>query len=145
MTALDVVEHAQDDLEIIAEARRVLRPNGTLLVTVPAYQFLWGRHDAFAHHFRRYRAGEVRRLLEGRGLRVTHLTSFNTLLFPPVAGVRIARRLLGATEQPGSDLSMSRPGRVNDGLHWIFASESLLGRRHRLPFGVSILAMAERP
>ena len=54
VTALDVLEHIEDDSTTLAELRRVLRPDGTLLCTVPAFPFLWGPQDEISHHFRRY-------------------------------------------------------------------------------------------
>src|SRR3954454_19672450 len=92
VTALDVLEHIADDRAALAEMRRVLRPGGTLLLTVPAYEFLWGPQDEISHHERRYVARALRARLRAADVRIDRLTYFNTLLFPPIAAIRLLRR-----------------------------------------------------
>jgi SAM-dependent methyltransferase len=148
VTALDVLEHVDDDRSLLLEVARVLRPDGAFLLTVPAYEALWGPQDEVSHHRRRYRAGQVRERVEGAGLRVVKLSYFNTLLFPPIAAVRLLRpRLPGKPRELQSDFTMTKPGRVNDLLARVFAAEAALVERWNLPFGVSILALAvkDRP
>ena len=93
MTALDVLEHIEDDRGALAEIRRVLRPGGTLLATVPAYRWMWGPQDEISHHYRRYVRDELSEKIEASGLRLRRATYFNTLLLPAVAAVRLAHRL----------------------------------------------------
>ena len=129
-----------------AEMARVLKPGGTAVVTVPAYRALWGRHDEISHHHRRYARRELRRLLIRAGFDVERISSFNMILLPPIAAVRLSRRLVSRRldGEMGSDFSMTRAGRVNDALARIFGSEAALVRRVDLPFGVSTLAVANR-
>ena len=68
MTATDVLEHIPDDGGAARELRRVTRPGGHLLVTVPAYQWLWSQHDDSHHHQRRYTLPRLRAVLDGSGL-----------------------------------------------------------------------------
>lgn len=145
--ALDMLEHVQDDIASLRELGRVCCPGGHVLVTVPAYQFLWGRQDEISLHLRRYTARGLRRAIEAAGLCVTRLTYFNTILFPVVAALRLGRRILPGSwrDDTVSDFSMTRPGRVNDLLARIFGVESALVGRVSLPFGVSILALASKP
>jgi SAM-dependent methyltransferase len=166
VTALDVIEHTDDDLGLLRELFRVTRPGGLLLVSVPAYRWLWGPQDEISHHGRRYVAREVSERVRAAGFAIRHQSYFNTLLFPPVAAVRLlrlggragARAGAGASAGPGpgaggsgargelrSDFELTKPGRVNDVLARVFAAEAPLVERFRLPFGVSILALAERP
>ena len=145
VTALDVLEHIEDDQAIAAEIERVLKPRGVLLATVPANPWMWGAQDEISHHFRRYRARQLRRTLSDGRLEVERLTHFNTVLFPPVAGIRGARRIL---HRPGryqrSDFEMTKAGRVNDLLGAVFASEAGWLRHRDLPFGVSLLCVATK-
>jgi SAM-dependent methyltransferase len=146
VTAFDIIEHVDDDRAALAELRRVCRPGGHALLTVPAFQFLWGNQDVISHHKRRYTAHELRTRVEDAGFRVRTLTYFNALLFPVVAAVRVARRLRGAPppDEVQSDFTMTKPGLVNDVLTRVFAAEGKLVTRMRLPVGVSVLCLAER-
>ncbi len=49
----DVLEHVEEDSASLIKLREILKPNATLLITVPAYQWLFGRHDEILHHHRR--------------------------------------------------------------------------------------------
>ncbi len=142
VTALDVIEHVDDDDAMLRELARVLIPGGLLLVSVPAYRFLWGAQDEIAHHKRRYVRPDLRARLEGAALAVERLSYFNTLLFPPIAAIRLLRP--PARGDPRSDFELTRPGRVNDLLARVLAAEAPLVERFDLPFGVSILGLARR-
>lgn len=148
--ALDMLEHIEDDVAALKEMGRACRPGGRILITVPAYRFLWGRQDEISHHLRRYTARELRSRITAAGLEVAKLTYFNTLLFPIVAAIRVTRRLMPGDpeeekEEIESDFTMTRPGRMNDLLARVFQAESGLIRAMRLPFGVSLLAVAQKP
>jgi SAM-dependent methyltransferase len=142
-TALDVIEHVDGDGELLAELRRIARPRGMLLVSVPAYQFLWGPQDEISHHKRRYTARVLRRRMEDAGWTLERLSYFNTLLFPPIAAIRVLRR--DRADKPlRSDFEITQPGPANALLARIFALEAPLVERFDLPFGVSILGLARR-
>ncbi len=145
VTAFDVLEHLDDDLGALEAIHAVLPDGGVVVITVPAYAFLWGQHDVINGHRRRYRARQIRALLEASGFQVDRLTYFNTLLFPIVVLVRASRRLRsrGAID-PASDFTMPRPA-VNRLLLAVFSFEARLLRRASLPFGVSILAVGRKP
>ena len=89
--ALDILEHVDDDSQALHECYRTCKPGGLMLVTVPAYCFLWGRQDEISNHRRRYVASEVRQRVADAGFSVRRLTYFNTLLFPIVASIRLFR------------------------------------------------------
>lgn len=136
---LDVLEHIDDDLAALQALKAKLNQQGTLLITVPAYQFLWSAHDVASHHKRRYSKQQLMQVIAKSGLTIQYITYFNTLLFPVIAAVRIMHNILGKTT--GSDVSM--PSKfVNNALKTIFASERFLLPNISLPFGVSILVIA---
>lgn len=146
VTALDVLEHADDDRGLLRELTRVTRPGGLVLVSVPAFRWLWGAQDEISHHRRRYVAQELEERVAEAGLELRHLSYFNTLLFPAIAAVRLLRsRRRPASSAVRSDFELTGPGRLNDLLGRLFAAEAPAVARLRLPFGVSILALAARP
>jgi len=144
VTLLDVIEHVADDGVLLREVRRVLAPEGRVLITVPAYMWMWGAQDEIAHHHRRYTRPQLRAALARSGFAPERLSYFNSLLFPPVALIRLARRLRSASGEVHSDFELSRPGPLNSLLARFFSLEAGLLRRADLPFGVSVLGLAKR-
>lgn len=145
VTMLDVLEHIDDDLGMLREVARVLKPEGLLLATVPAYRFLWGPQDEISHHKRRYRAEELRERLEDAGFSLMKLSYFNTLLFPFIAAIRLGRKVVPAkAAELKSDFTLTKAGSLNRLFASIFAFERHLITRFDLPFGVSIVAVARK-
>lgn len=140
VTALDVIEHVDDDREALRTIHTVLRPEGLFVCTVPAFAALWSGHDEINHHRRRYRRAGLRQKLIGAGFTIRKLSYFNFLLFAPIAMVRLAGRLAG---RKGSDLDIPFTG-LNRMLAWVFGAERHLLRAVSLPFGVSLLAVCEK-
>jgi SAM-dependent methyltransferase len=144
VTCLDVVEHTPDDVASFTELFRVTRPGGFLLVTVPAYQLLWSSHDVANQHYRRYRLSTLAAAAERAGWRLERRTYFNSLLLPPAALVRLARRSRANVEQR-SDLALT-PGWLNPLLEAPLRLEAFLIRAGvRLPAGLSLLAVFSKP
>ena len=144
VTALDVIEHIPDDEGALRSIRQAMAPGALLLCTVPALQLLWGPHDELNGHQRRYTRRRLVRTLEAAGFDVAWASYFNTFLFPPVAAVRLTRRLLRRPGEAASDLD-TEAGPLNGVLERVFAAERHVLRRMRLPVGVSLVAVAHRP
>ena len=136
----DVLEHVAEDRETLQVLRAHLAPGGRLLISVPAYQWLWGVHDDFLHHQRRYTAARLRKLAGATGYRVARLSYFNTLLFPLAAAARLKDRLLRPRHDSGHAIP---PGAVNAAMAAIFGFERHLLARISLPFGVSLLTVLD--
>jgi SAM-dependent methyltransferase len=143
--ALDVLEHLDDDAAGLREAVRMVKPDGLLLVTVPALPSLWGGQDVVSEHRRRYTKQTLTRLFDGAGLTGYRVSYFNTLLFPLVASVRLARRAAGSAERVRSDFEDSRPGLVNELLTWVFSLERAAINSAPLPIGVSLIVTCRVP
>lgn len=144
VTCLDVIEHTPDDLRTLTELRRVTRPGGHLLVTVPAYPRLWSAHDVACSHYRRYTRDSLRAASGAAGWQALVETSFNAMLLAPIALVRWAERQR-RTAPERSDLELT-PGVLGPLLELPLRIEAALLRRGvRLPVGVSLLAVLRNP
>jgi SAM-dependent methyltransferase len=144
VTCLDVVEHTPDDGAALAELRRVTRPGGRLLVTVPAYPALWSHHDIVNQHFRRYVTRTLLEAASSAGWRHVRHTHFNAFFLPAAAAVRLALRGHGE-RQRRSELALT-PRSLDRALELPLRAEAgLIRQGARIPFGLSLLALFEQP
>jgi SAM-dependent methyltransferase len=141
VTALDVIEHLDDDTGSLKEMRRVLKPDGRVLLFVPAFMFLWGVQDDVSNHRRRYRLPELRRVVEEAGFRVERATYANISFFAPIWMVRAFMRV--ARVRAASEFKINVPI-FNGLLGRLFGAERFWLRRLNFPFGVSALCVARR-
>jgi len=146
VTALDVLEHVEDDRLAVRELARVLKPGGMAVVTVPAMPSLWSDWDITLHHYRRYRHTSLLKLFDATPFEVTHWNYINVLAFPAVLAVRklwplfpgVAngksnRRLEDKILPPWLDSSLAFAFKALACQNWI-----------RFPLGVGLLAVAKR-
>jgi SAM-dependent methyltransferase len=138
---LDVIEHTPDDQEILRQARLRLRKGGHLLITVPAYRWLWSTHDVKNHHYRRYTARQVRKVVHDSGFIVMRLSYFNTLLFPLAAVRRLGSKVF---KGPAIDEFAFPPRWLNTLLNVIFKTEGYVLPHFSLPFGLSVFCWATK-
>lgn len=134
----DVLEHIPDDLGTLIKLKELLNAQGKIYITVPAYQWLYGVHDVFLHHKRRYTAGQLIKLARLAGLEPERITYFNTILFPIVSLFRIRDRLLKRSYATGVAIPL---GVINFLLKSLFMFECKLLRFFNLPYGVSLLGV----
>jgi len=111
VTALDLLEHLEDESEGLEGLRRVLKNGGRMLLSVPAFMFLWSDFDRFSGHHRRYSKEELKRKVEQAGFEVTKLSYFNMILFPVVWGCVWSRTFWGDGNR--SALTWKCPGRAS--------------------------------
>jgi SAM-dependent methyltransferase len=141
LLATDVLEHLADDDAGLRELHRVAAPGGILVITVPAYGWLWSQHDETHHHHRRYTRRLLTRRAERAGWAVELATYFNTALLPPIAAGRRLRRSAGDAR---NDYELTG-GLVNSLLEWPMRAEAaLIARGGTLPAGVSIGMVCRR-
>ena len=143
LTNCDVLCHrAVDPPAALAEFRRVLRPGGTLVLNLPAYQWLHSAHDVRVHNDRRFTAGAARAMVEAAGFTAVEARYWNALLLPLMV---LQRKILRSDEGARSDVEPFPPW-LDATLHGVTAAERFLARLGlRYPAGGSILLVATRP
>jgi SAM-dependent methyltransferase len=145
ITCLDVLEHTPDDRVTCSELRRVCTPGGWMLVTVPAYPWLWSLHDEANHHYRRYVRRTLRAAAVEAGWRVQRMSSFNSLLLPPAAAVRLAQRHRPWTRDYKPEIRLG-PRWLNAVLEQPLQIEARwLAQGRTLPIGLSLIAVLQNP
>ena len=136
----DVLEHLEHDSAALKYMYEKLQPGGYLLLSVPAYQWLWGRQDEISHHYRRYTRSSLLKKIQNAGFTPDHATYFNSILFPAIALQRMLQKLTGAE---GSDFDQ-RFGKAEKLFYRLFQSEKHLLPFMSFPFGVSIFMAAKK-
>ena len=141
VTALDVIEHLDDDVAGLREMRRVLRRDGRILLFVPAFMFLWGVQDDVSNHRRRYTLPSLLKAVETAGFEVEWSSYANVSFFLPVLVVRTVMRWLGlrAATEYGINISL-----MNGPFSQLFAAERFILKPGKIPFGVSAVCIARR-
>jgi SAM-dependent methyltransferase len=144
VTSFDVLYHRAvgDYQDALAEFNRVLKPGGRLFLRLPAYNWLRGHHDQVIHTARRFTAGELRRALRQAGFLPEKLTYANALLFPLAVGKRLAERL-HPPQGAASDINPNPPWQ-DDLLARFLHAEARWLRRGNLPFGLTVIAIAQK-
>jgi SAM-dependent methyltransferase len=139
--ATDIIEHIDDDSAAIAELYRVLKPGGSVLISVPAFPSLWGFQDEVSHHKRRYRMKPLLDKLQKGGLVPLDAFHFNFLLFAPIWAARQLLKVAKPSIRSENDLN---PPLVNSILGAVFDFDVKTAEMIRPPFGVSILVAATK-
>jgi len=142
-TFFDVLEHVEEEDAFLGEVRRVLQPGGFVLVSVPAYMFLWSEHDVSLHHHRRYVRGSLKQALARNGFTVQRCTYGFAGILPAVAAYRILGRWLRGGGDPSSSY-VATPEPLNRLLASWIRGEAWWLRRADLPFGTSVIALARK-
>jgi SAM-dependent methyltransferase len=142
LMACDVVEHLEDDVAALVELRRVAAAGAVLLLTVPAYQWMWTEHDVQLHHVRRYTLSRLRDAVVRAGWDMVDATYFNSLMLPVVAALRLWPF---GSRQGHTDLDRTPPG-LNRVLELPMRAEAAaIARGVRLPAGVSLGMLCKNP
>ncbi len=153
VTILDVIEHIDEDEQVLHEASRVLRSNGLIVISTPAFQWLWSHNDELNAHKRRYSANELRERLERAGFRIRRMTFGFFLVFPLSAPMILLRNRLGKKpnlsshhfEEEAYQVEMEPVSSwLNTVLRGVGRIEAAMVSRMNLPIGTSLMCVAEK-
>ncbi|MDQ3908545.1 MAG: class I SAM-dependent methyltransferase, partial [Acidobacteriota bacterium] len=141
VTALDVVEHLDDDAAGLNEMRRVLKLGGRALIYVPAFMWLWGVQDDVSNHRRRYTLPQLRAAAERAGLKIERATYANLTFFAPILAGRLLMRALKLKPASENNVNLSA---LNGPLGRLFGAERHWLGRFNFPLGVSAVVVARK-
>jgi SAM-dependent methyltransferase len=143
ITSFDVIsEFGVETAQALHEFARVLKPNGALLLRLPAYDWLRGKHDVAVNTQHRFTAAEIKFDLQRAGFTPQHTSYANMFLFPIAVFKRLSERILNHRQQ-GSDLTLN-PGVINGLLRSILGLEAPLIAAAGLPFGLTVIAFSRK-
>lgn len=141
--AFDVLEHIEEDEDVLAQLYRALKPGGVLLLTVPQHRWLWSATDDYACHVRRYTAEELKHKISENKFIVERSTSFVSLLLPAMLLSR--RKNTDETAEHDVTAELKLPKFLNECLYWAMRVEKLLIKLGvNFPLGGSRLVVARK-
>lgn len=142
VTVFDVIEHL-DDWAALEQIKRVLKPDGRVLLTCPAYRWLWSKKDIIYHHKKRYSKLELNAILQKSGFIVEKYSYFNFFLFPIFVIAVLSDKYLAVLNSK-FDFLKPMPFCLNAVLTKLMFLEAFIIDRYRLPFGSSIICLARQ-
>ncbi len=140
-TALDVIEHLDDDIAGLKEMHRVTKTGGHSLIFVPAFMWLWGVQDDISHHRIRYTRKQIVERLKKAGFSVERATYANWTFFAPILAGRTLMKLTGIKPESENNITISA---LNSIFGRLFGAERHWLQSFNFPFGVSIVIVAKK-
>jgi SAM-dependent methyltransferase len=140
-TALDVVEHLDDDMAGLKEMYRVTKSGGYSLIFVPAFMWLWGVQDDISNHRIRYTKEQIVDRLKAAGYTIERATYANWTFFTPILAGRVIMRMTGIKPESENNITVSS---LNGFFGKLFGAERFWLRNFNFPFGVSIIIVAKK-
>ncbi|MGI8641967.1 MAG: class I SAM-dependent methyltransferase [Pyrinomonadaceae bacterium] len=141
VTALDVVEHLDDDVAGLKEMHRILKRDGKTLIFVPAFMWLWGVQDDISNHRVRYTKKQIVERLQKAGFEIERATYANWTFFAPILGGRTLMKITGIKPESENNVNVSA---LNGIFGKLFGAERFWLKRANFPFGVSIVVVAKK-
>ena len=140
-TALDVIEHLDDDVAGLKEMFRVTKRGGYSLFFVPAFMWLWGVQDDISNHRIRYTQRQIVERIKNAGYTIERATYANWTFFPPILAGRVFMKLTGIKPESENNINVSA---LNGFFGKIFSAERFWLKNFNFPFGVSIVVVAKK-
>ncbi len=138
---IDVLEHIENDREILKNMREHLKDNGRIVILVPAYQLLYGKRDKNIGHFRRYTKSSLTEKIQNSGFKIVEARYWNMLGIVPYF---IAEKILK------KEFIVGFRGNKKKGVAGKFLNKTLFAWFNKienplsLGFGLSVLVVAEK-
>ncbi len=142
--ASDVLEHIEDPKQALLEWYRILKSGGQLIVFVPAFQFLWSKHDEINHHFKRYSRSDLLNILGAMNFRIKRSSYWNFVLFFPISVVRLMEGKSFRNEKAKSGQLFKANAVMNNLLFTLLKCENQALQFLNFPWGVSVFAVAAK-
>ena len=142
---MDVLEHVPDDVALIKEYADTMPDDGKILITVPAFQFMWSGHDVFLEHYRRYTIEMMEKAITDAGLEPIKSRYFFGSLFPAVAAIRLTKKAVLDQELKSESELKLYPDWFNKTLIGIHDVERMSLFRFNKLFGLSVFCLCGKP
>ena len=145
ITAIGLIEHLDDDQLFLYEVKRLLKPNGTLILLTSSFPYLWSMHDTANEHKRRYYLRELNRQINEVGFQTIRFSHLNFFLFPIIAPLLVLhRKIYGIESAHPERILPSMPSVINLILTWLLLCEARLMRWVTLPWGISMIGVFKK-
>jgi len=142
ITMFDSLEHMANDLEVLKELKRILKKDGMIFISVPAFQFLWSIHDVVLSHFRRYNSKSLASVLIRAGFKNIWSSYFMSFLFPIVAISKLVDRKK-TNKENNMETGVEVPKIINKILKKLLFFENTIIKKMKMPFGLSLFCVAK--
>ena len=139
--AADVIEHIKNDKQIVKSLNKILKKNGLIVITVPAYQFLFSKKDKALKHFRRYNIANLKKLFSSN-FKTLKISYYNSLLFIPIAIAIIFFKLIN--RQFINEVEKKPNNILNYIFYSLFKLEKFILKYFNFPFGISIISVFKK-
>jgi SAM-dependent methyltransferase len=140
VTAIGLIEHLDDDVAFLHEAKRLLTPNGVLVLLTSSFPYLWSMHDTANEHKRRYYLSRLRHKINEVGFETVRFSHLNFFLFPILAFALLAHRWIYGLDKVNPERILPVPPRpCNAVLTEVLLLESRLMQWMPLPWGISMI------
>lgn len=145
---LNVLEHIEDDATTLKQIYRILKPNGVLILEVPAGPHLYDAHDRICMHFRRYKLSKLCKFISGQGFKISKRSHLGTFIYPAFFLAKLwNKRLLSKPDIKQRQLMEKkiRQTSKNKLLSSLMDLELMLGKWISYPFGIRCVVSCTKP